>query len=158
MNFGFRHHNRAKYPRRHILVCEDALEQQSRIAKHFSEVFESEGDVQFSFVPGSLHAAAIVAYTNVDLIILDHDMPQGNGEDLIRWLKNNNKHITVMTFSGLPQNNKHMMDLGAKHLFSKEEVVEGKADDIIRNHLREQQGADDMRADMEREAKATMEQ
>lgn len=132
--FHFRHHNRAKYPQKHILICEDDLMQQKRVLEHFSTIFEPGGDVQFSVVPGALMAASIISSTTVDVIILDHDMPQGNGTDLINWLKNTGRDIPIITFSGIPQNNQNMGLLGAKYAsFQKEDVICGRVDDLIRD-------------------------
>lgn len=140
MQFQFRHHNRAKYPQKHVLICEDDLTQQKRILEHLAEVFEPQGIVQFSVVPSSLMAAAIVKSISVDLIILDHDLPQGNGSDLLKWLKQEKYQIPVITFSGISTNNINMMNLGADHLYSKEEVICGKADRLIKKILKMNKG------------------
>jgi CheY-like chemotaxis protein len=130
--FQFRHHNRLKYPQKHILICEDDLTQQKRILEHFLVLFEPQGDVQISVVPGALMAAGIISSTKVDLILLDHDMPQGNGSDLLIWLTQQGRSIPVITFSGIPQNNAHMGTLGAScSSFGKEDVITGKADTLI---------------------------
>lgn len=134
--FQFRHINRLKYPQKHILICEDDLTNQRNILDHFLSIFESQGIVQFSVVPGALQAAAIInSGVVIDLILLDHDMPQGNGKDLIEWMKTNNHKIPIITFSGIDQNNINMMNYGATHLFNKGDVVNGKADNLIRKIL-----------------------
>jgi CheY-like chemotaxis protein len=135
MDFQFRHINRLTYPQKHVLICEDDLVQQKRILEHFANIFEPQGTVQFSVVPGALMAAGIITSVSVDLIILDHDMPQGNGKDLIEWLKKNNNTTPIITFSGIPYNNTNMISYGAHHLFGKEEVIGGKADDLIKKIL-----------------------
>jgi CheY-like chemotaxis protein len=135
--FQFRHHNRQKYPQKHILICEDDLTQQKRILEHFLSIFEPQGEVQFSVVPGALMAAAIISSVKADLIILDHDMPQGNGSDLLAWLTQQNNTTPVITFSGIPQNNTHMGNLGAAFpFFGKEDVISGKADGLILKLIR----------------------
>lgn len=132
MDFIFRHHNRKEYPQKHILICEDDLTQQKRILEHLLTIFEPQGKVQFSVVPSALMAASIISSIKVDLIILDHDLPQGNGSDLITWMKKTNNDIPIITFSGIPQNNQHMGNLGATYPFwQKEEVISGKADDLL---------------------------
>lgn len=133
--FQDRHWNRQKFPSKHVLVCEDDTSCQSRMAKHFSETFEPQGTVQFSFVPGGRAAAGVILWTPIDLVILDHDMPNGNGADLIHWMKAHKYGMPVITFSGIPQNNATMMNLGASHRFHKEEVIAGKADPLIRQIL-----------------------
>jgi CheY-like chemotaxis protein len=130
--FYFRHVARQTYPQKHILICEDDLTNQKRILEHLLSIFEPQGIVQFSVVCGGIQAASIISSCNVDLIILDHDMPQGNGTDLLHWLKGRNSTIPVVTFSGIPSNNINMMNLGATFLFQKEEVMTGMADNMIK--------------------------
>jgi len=132
MNFTFRHWNRLKYPTKHILIVEDVIVQQKRILDHFNNIFEPEGLVQISVVSGALAAAGIINFCKIDLIILDHDLPEGNGSDLLEWLKQFSLKIPVITFSGIPSNNQHMGYLGASHpWFGKEDVISGKADSLI---------------------------
>lgn len=133
--FEFRHINRATYPQKHILICEDNITNQKNILEHFLSVFHPEGLVQISVVPGALAAAAIISSCRVDIILLDHDMPEGNGKDLLIWMKENKKNMPVITFSGIPQNNINMMNTGANYLFNKGDVINGKADQIIKNIL-----------------------
>ena len=135
MNFLFRHYNRLKMPTKHIVVCEDDLGAQARISAHFAQIFEHQGYIIISYVSGSLAAASIIFYEQVDLIILDHDMPRGNGPDLLAWLKQENKNIPIITFSGIPHNNMTMQLLGVKHIFNKEDVINGCADDVIKSVL-----------------------
>ena len=135
MMFTFRHINRAVYPTKHILVCEDNLQNQELIAKHLKELFGDEQFVQCSFVCGGLQASSILHYCKVDLILLDHDMPSGNGIDLMNWMKTYNCNVPVITFSGIPQNNVMLMKAGANYLFSKHEVINGKADNLIKSIL-----------------------
>lgn len=135
MNFNFRHINRALYPTKHILICEDNLYNQSAIANHFGNIFGAEHLVQCSFVSGSLAASSILSYCQVDLILLDHDMPHGNGTDLLNWMKNTGNKTPVITFSGIPQNNISMMQNGANHLFGKRDVINGDADELIKKIL-----------------------
>jgi len=135
MMFYFRHVNRLTYPQKHVLICEDDLTNQKNILEHFLQIFDPQGLVQFTVVPGALMAAAIIMQCNVDLILLDHDMPQGNGTDFLNWLKTSGKTIPVITFSGISENNTHMMGLGAHHQFGKQEVILGKADSLIKRLL-----------------------
>jgi CheY-like chemotaxis protein len=135
--------NRLVHPDRHVVVCEDYLDQQARICSHLRDVFPPQGNVQFSFVPGGLAAAAIMHVQAVDLVILDHDMPNGNGQNLIAWMASTGRQgVPVITFSGIPQNNERMMEFGARtgmtamHQFVKNDVVDGHADPLIRSLLR----------------------
>jgi DNA-binding NtrC family response regulator len=133
--FQDRHWQRQTFPTKHVLVCEDDTSCQARISKHFFEEFGFQGPVQFSFVPGARAAVGVILYTPIDLVILDHDMPNGNGSDLLQWMKEKNYGMPVITFSGLPENNDIMMSLGASYRFMKHDVIDGKADSIIRSIL-----------------------
>ena len=134
--FQLRHHNRLKYPTKHVLICEDDLNCQRDILNHFATIFEPQGEVQFSVVSGTIAAAAIIENRKIDVIILDHDLPEGNGTDLLAWMKSVGKTIPVITFSGIPQNNTNMMNAGANYLFGKSDVIAGKADQLIKQLLK----------------------
>jgi protein-tyrosine phosphatase/CheY-like chemotaxis protein len=134
--FQFRHINRLVYPQKHILVCEDDLTLQHSILDHFLTTFKPQGIVQFSVVPGALAAAAVISSCKIDVILLDHDMPEGNGADLIAWMKENKKDVPIITFSGIQQNNINMMAMGANYLFNKGDVIVGKADNLIKKLLK----------------------
>lgn len=124
-----------KYPQKHVLICEDDLTSQKAILEHLLTIFEPQGTVQFSVVCGGVAAASLITHCRIDLILLDHDMPEGNGTDLLNWMKKRNLGIPIITFSGINQNNQNMMSLGAHHLFNKGEVISGKADTLIKSIL-----------------------
>jgi len=125
----------AKFPNKHILVCEDVLEQQIKIMQRLAQILPNDGSVEISVVPGAIAAANLVNSLKIDLIIADHDMSNGNASDFLKWMKTENKSIPVITASGIPQNNYNMIQLGANHCFTKQEVIDGKADEIIKNYL-----------------------
>lgn len=127
--------NRRMMPVKHVLVCEDVIRHQAQIAAHFQALFDHEGEVQVSLVCGAEAAAAILSSMTVDLILLDHDMPYGNGPELLSWMKQSRLKIPVITFSGIPSNNDHLVHCGATHLFSKAEVTSGAADQLIKDLL-----------------------
>jgi CheY-like chemotaxis protein len=137
MFFAFRHWNRATYPTKHVLICEDDLNNQRNIMAKLAAMYPGDGHVQATLCCGALAAATLLSVPQIkfDLIILDHDLPEGNGSDLLGWLKEENRDIPVITFSGIPANNEHMRTLGAHHIFSKPEVLAGAADDILRSIL-----------------------
>ena len=139
INFQFRHINRIKFPIKHILICEDDIEMQYEIFKHFKNIFESQGDVIISCVAGSIEAFALIQTKCFDLIILDHDMPYGNGSDFLLALKQINFNIPIFTFSGCLANNNHMIKLGATYKFLKQDIIDGKADNLIKSILFEKQ-------------------
>jgi len=128
--------NRLKMPVRHVLVCEDVLRNQAQIASHFGDLFAHEGEVQVSFVCGAEAAAAILSSMPVDLILLDHDMPFGDGPELLRWMAARDLSTPVITFSGIPGNNDRLVACGATHRFEKGDVIQGRADGVIQELLR----------------------
>lgn len=104
-------------------------------------MFGGDGRLQVSLVPGGLYAAAIIMAKAPDLLILDHDMPDGNGQALLNWMISSGKvHIPVITFSGIPENNRRMTAASGPlfrsfHTFTKEEVLTGVADAAIYSSL-----------------------
>jgi len=137
-NFERRLVNRRVMPTRHIVVCEDDLSNQREIASHFATVFDPQGYIQISYVCGGLAAAGILYSMTVNLVILDHDMPDGSGSDLLEWMKNEGYEAPVITFSGIQSNNEILRTLGAEHIFSKRQVIDGEADSLIQELLDEQ--------------------
>lgn len=132
MKFTIRHWNRLQFPTKHVLVVEDLLENQRAILAKFATMFPHEGHVQVSVVAGAIAAACIINMVKIDVILLDHDLPEGNGSDLLGWLAEVGKtEIPVITFSGIPQNNENTKALGAHHVFSKPAVLAGEADEIL---------------------------
>lgn len=138
--FPTRHHNRRVLPTRHVLVCEDILAQQARVAAHLSTILEHEGAVEVSLVSGALAAWSVLCSRGADVVILDRDMPHGNGDDLLLAMGGDPglRRVPVITFSGIPGNNSAMRALGESvglrvHEFDKESVIGGAADELIRS-------------------------
>lgn len=127
--------NRLTMPVKHVLVCEDVIRNQARLAAHFESLFDHEGPVQVSFVCGAEAGAAVLTSMEVDLILLDHDMPCGDGAELLKWMKSRQCTIPVITFSGGSQNNDQLIRDGAAHRFEKSEVIRGDADGLIKQLL-----------------------
>lgn len=139
-NFFLRHINRLKFPTKNVIVCEDDLHHQYEIASKLNNSFERQGNVQFNFVPSGLVAASILVNIKTSLVLLDHDMPVGNGTDLIEWISANKKEVPIITFSDIDQNNINMEALCKNrgievHKFSKFDVISGSADDLIKEIL-----------------------
>lgn len=135
-------HNRCTFPDKHVVVCEDDISQQVRIAARMSALFGGQGRVQVSLCPGAAMAASVFCAAPVDLLLLDHDMPRGNGRTLLEWMASQRLfHVPLLTFSGLEGNNQAMLDLAASLGFrtvrkhNKNEVCDGLADSFIRESL-----------------------
>jgi DNA-binding response OmpR family regulator len=142
-DFTLRHVARIDFPDKHIVVCEDDILCQSQIMNHFNDIFERQGKIRITLFSGTIELAHILAVRQhtacqkycIDLILLDHDLPYGNGTDLLKWMNKENIKVPIITFSGQPINNRTMMNLGADYEFTKDEVIDGKADGIIKNIL-----------------------
>jgi DNA-binding NarL/FixJ family response regulator len=85
-------------------------------------------------------AAAIMQTHQVDLLILDFDMPLGNAADLIAWMVENDRQIPIVTASGWEPNLAVMDSILVKtnipyRIFSKQQVIVGEADEYIRSFL-----------------------
>ncbi len=138
-NFSLRHINRLQFPDKAILVCEDDIHNQKRILNRLHQLFHAQGLVEIYAVPSGIAAAVILqALKHIKLILLDHDMPYGNGTDLINWMSEFHYKNHVITFSGIPENNVNMSRLLSMnsinyHQFNKEEVIAGEADEIIKS-------------------------
>ena len=136
MSFKSRHWNRLKMPTRHLLICEDDIDNQILLVASMRRLLEPQGETVVTCVSGGMAAAGVISWTAVDLVILDHDMPHGNGADLMRWLRSTGRKVPVVTASGIPANNDALLGLGADRAFTKAEVIAGSADDCIRELLR----------------------
>lgn len=131
--------NRAVMPRIHVVVCEDIIEMQAGFARRLAEVFGGEGEVQVSLVCGGAMAAAIInAGLPVDALILDHDMPWGDGGELLKWLAARAHDMgplsvprLIVGASGIPINNQRMLNLGAHAAFTKDQIFAGAADEML---------------------------
>lgn len=144
--------NRLTMPTKHVLICEDDIEQQRNLLGVFQRLFGHQGHVQVSVVPGGAFAAALFwfssdggncgpAFDEFDLVLLDHDMPIGNGTELIASMERNNpyqhlKRMPIITASGIPSNNDALMAAGATYKFTKQQIINGDADDLLRELLK----------------------
>lgn len=142
--FTFNHRNRYCFPTKEILIVEDDLLQQSRFAAKFLSLFGHQSSVIATFVPTAMAAFAYIvglrgfssgqgafAAALPKLIVLDHDLQHGDGAELLKALSLNGFSMPVMTASGLAGNNDRLMDHGANYKFAKDEIIAGKADDVI---------------------------
>ncbi len=140
IRFLKRHHNRLEMPDKHILIVEDDIDNQMLFAQWARSLFAPQGKVQIDFVCSGVSAACIMGQLPINLVILDHDLPIGNGSDLIKWMHHHKKKIPIITASGIPENNT-MMVVGCNAIgmevyeFWKPEVIDGKANDIVKKIL-----------------------
>ncbi|KKN49048.1 hypothetical protein LCGC14_0646900 [marine sediment metagenome] len=137
INFTIAKVNRPVFPDKYILIVEDDLLQQLRLAQHFHEIFYSQGNVRVNFVSSAIDAACLISSTapKPDVIILDHDLQYGTGSELIEFMKERSITIPIITASGLPGNNAKMAQIGVYAICSKEDVISGRTDFLIEDIL-----------------------
>lgn len=134
-------------PDRHVVICEDDIHQQVRVAALFEALFGPQHRVQITLCPGAMMAFAVITSVQTDLVLLDHDMPYGSGIDLLVNLKKvQDQHKddpdtlarfspVILTFSGIPQNNDRLMEAGAHHKYQKDDLINGAANALLFRHL-----------------------
>ena len=139
MTFTRRLVNRLTMPTKHVLIVEDDIEQQRNLLGVFQRLFGHQGHVQVSVVPGAEFAACVYdENVGISLIVLDHDLPHGNGRELLEYLFARTNPYTVppvLTASGIPSNNDALMAAGANYKFTKAEIIEGNADALLQRLL-----------------------
>jgi CheY-like chemotaxis protein len=128
-------HNRAQWPKHHVIVCEDNLEAQSDFASLFARLFGPDGSVQVSFAPGAAQAICLLMQLPVSLVIVDQDMPWGNGVSVVEMMKKFQPSVPVMTASGISANNVTLQTAGATHVLNKWEFFDGTRDALLRTLL-----------------------
>ena len=144
IEFSLKHRNRFCFPTKEILVIEDDLWQQSRLAKKLYELFGHQSSVIVTFCPTALAAFAyLMGLSHVAsggvykpalprLIILDHDLQHGDGVEFIAALRAiNMDSIPIITASGIHENNARLMAHGATYNYTKNAVIDGEADGAI---------------------------
>lgn len=65
------------------------------------------------------HAISILTETKFEFIILDLKLPDGNGIELLKWLKENNIDTKVFVFSISTELKKTALKYGASAFFDK---------------------------------------
>jgi CheY-like chemotaxis protein len=141
--FAIRHHNRKHMPNKYLLICEDDLTHQKEFLELSHQFIEPQGFVDVILTPSAVLAASSIQLfkDETKLIILDHDMPIGNGSDFIMWLNHEKiRNIPIITASGHLPNNPLMFKLcksfGIPCIEStKRDVLDGKVNDIINSIL-----------------------
>lgn len=133
-------HNRAEWPTKHVLVCEDNLQAQSAFAQLFARLFGPDHSVQVTFAPGAAQGIVILDQfggglePRVDLLIVDHDMPWGNGAAMVEYAKGFPR-LTILGASGILQNNEALVAAGAHEAHRKDDYFNGTLDARLRELL-----------------------
>ena len=124
MTFTSRHVNRITFPQRWALVVEDDIEWQGKFLKFLSERFGPQGDFLVSAAPSGIFAGWQIQHVfPPTFILLDHDLPYGNGPEIMQHLRSVSCSAPVCAVSGIPANNERLMSLGAKATARKDDWV-----------------------------------
>lgn len=133
--------NRLTMPTKNVLICEDDIEQQRNLLGVFQRLFGHQGHVQVCVVPGGEFAKDILETCEADVVLIDHDMPYGDGvetlletKEIREWYRD--LQPKVITASGIPANNDRLMAAGAHYKFTKQQIINGEADDLLRELLK----------------------
>ena len=109
--------NRLVFPTRWVLICEDDLDQQIVLLGFFRRRYGTQGEVLpivvGSGVPGLGVYRAMKGIIEPMAVLLDHDMPFGNGAELTVALRANGYKGPIIAMSGVAPNNGKMVSLGA---------------------------------------------
>lgn len=110
--------NRLKFPNRWVMICEDDIEQQIGLLKFFADRYGHQGDVLTVICPSAIIAYATYAGLNKAIgepiaILVDHDMPYGNGVELINAIKEAGYIGPFVAISGISENNDRLRAAGA---------------------------------------------
>lgn len=84
--------------RRNVLLVDDSQVITNHLRLMLSEL---PGVDEIAVAPTIPQAQAAVKKGKVDIVILDIQLPDGNGIDFLKWIKFLYPHITVIMFSNL---------------------------------------------------------
>lgn len=123
------HVNRKEFPTRYALIVEDDSEWQAKILNFCTTMLGNQSNILFVCCPSAVFAKSAfeAMYPMMPtFMLLDHDMPWGDGVQLMKWMF---KHVgqdvvgavrlPVCAISGIPQNNKNLTNYGAQHIAKK---------------------------------------
>jgi len=101
-----------------VLIVEDSYLLQFRLSKALSIASD---DINLRQAMTCKDALDIFRLFNPDVIILDIELPDGSGIDLLRDFKKVKQDVHVIIFTNFPTSEfkKNCMDLGADHFYEK---------------------------------------
>ena len=105
-----------------ILIVDDSVLLQDRLKKTLTEVNKN---ISVSLACNCKEALDLFTLHLYDKIILDIDLPDGSGIQLLRLFKKSKPETDVIMFTNYPSTEfkKNCIDLGANHFFNKSEMA-----------------------------------
>lgn len=116
-----------------VVIADDSSIVRGRMASLLTDLKEVEIVGEAQDVPEAIES---VTRLKPDVVILDMQMPGGNGIDVLEKIKEDRPSPIVMMFTNSPysQYRQRCMDLGADYFFDKSTEVE-KLLDAVKEHV-----------------------
>lgn len=111
--------NRLTFPDRWFLVLEDDLSWQALFASKLGAILGPQGRYVGILAPSAVfgiaswHALRERNFAEPSFILVDHDMPLGNGMEFMEWLAELPYEGKICAVSGVDQNNANLQAAGA---------------------------------------------
>jgi DNA-binding response OmpR family regulator len=105
-----------------VLIVDDSDLLQDRLKKSLTKLSKN---IQISLASTCQEAMDLFTHNTYDKIILDIDLPDGSGINLLRTFKKTNPKTDVIMFTNYPSAEFKMncLKLGADHFFNKSELA-----------------------------------
>jgi len=100
-----------------ILIIEDNFYIVSKILNKLDSLTQNNGSANLITVIPTLEEANQLTYIKYDILLIDHDLPDGRGTFFLLSHKNNFKNI--LAISSLPENNHRLLKYGAHDAINK---------------------------------------
>jgi DNA-binding NarL/FixJ family response regulator len=102
-----------------VFVADDSIVLRERLLEMLREI---PGVEVLGCAGDGLHAISCIRDLKPDAVVLDIQMPCGNGLDVLKNIKHDSEgcpHVIVFTNFPYPQYRKRALDCGAEHFFDK---------------------------------------
>ena len=100
-----------------ILIIEDNFYIVSKILKKLDSLAQNNGAENLITAIPTLEEANQLAYIKYDILLIDHDLPDGHGTFFLFSHKDNFENI--LAISSLPENNHRLLECGAHDAINK---------------------------------------
>ena len=101
-----------------ILICEDMSYRQQEILGFMAERYGGRPDILIMTLPSAYPAFAVFQamrpqFGEPMFVLVDQDMPLGNGVQMVNALRKSRYAGKIIAFSGIPHNNEMLITAGA---------------------------------------------